>query len=195
MRQPHAALLAATLLAGCGQPLFSARVEISEIRITEPTKEFPPAAFDPTSACSFLAPLPPNCVATSVAYDIGAELPVVNRKGVTLDLRLTDVALRLAAGAASDLRGVLRAEVDLRDPVSGDFTKVAGYVRPSPTAAPTTIAVSGSSNLDLARYLEAGALDARVAVEMDPFFLPSGFTADLEAGFSLVVTLDYTSVL
>jgi hypothetical protein len=193
MRHAHATVLAAALLAGCGQPLLTARFEVPEIRITEPTRTFPPASFDPSTACSFLAPVPPSCVAAAVAYDIGAEIPMVKEKGVTVDLRLKDVALHLAAGGVSDLRGVLRAEVALLNPTTGGFTKVAGYVRPSPAATPTTIAVTGQSNLELSPYLTAGTIDARVAIELDPFYLPSGFSASLEAGFSLVATLDYTA--
>lgn len=200
MRHASAILLAAAaLLAGCGQPFLSAQVEIPEIRILEPGKVFPPASvagLDPSAACTFLAAVAPQygCAGASASYDLGAEVPVVSEKGVTVDLRLTDLALHLEAGTASDLRGVLRAQVDVRDPATGAFTKVASYVRP-PGATPTTIAVSGSSNLDLSGYLSSGKIDARVEVEMDPVFLPSGFSAALEAGFSLVATLRYSEYL
>jgi hypothetical protein len=189
------AALALALLGGCGQPVLSAQVEIPEIRIVQAPKDFPPASLDPATACSFLAPLPPSCVAAGTSYDLGAEVPVLKEKGVKVDLRLTDVALHLATGAASDLRGVTRVEVDLRDPATGGFLKVASYVRPSPTAAPTTIDVTGQASLDLAPYLTDGTLDARIAVEVDPLYLPSGFSAAMETGFSLSVTVDYTSYL
>lgn len=193
MRHAPALLLLAAALAGCDQPFLSARVEIPEIRIVEPDKVFPAAAIDPASACSALVALTgTSCSAVTASYDIGAEVPGVNEKGVTVDLRLTDVALHLTAGGASNLAGVTRAEVDLRD-ASGGVVKVASYVRPD-GAAPTTIAVSGASNLDLSPYLQAGKLDARVEVEMDPSLLPSGFTASIEAGFSAVVTVDYRSL-
>jgi ABC-type amino acid transport substrate-binding protein len=190
---PLAAALAA--LAGCGQPVFSAQVEIPEVRIVQAPQDFPPTSLDPSTACSFIAPLPPSCVAAGTSYDIGAEVPMLKEKGVKVDLRLTDVALHLATGAASDLRGVTRAEVDLRDPATGGFTRVASYVRPSPTAAPTTIDVTGQASLDLAPYLSGGRLDARIAVEVDPLYLPSGFSAAMEAGFSLSVTVDYSAFL
>lgn len=193
MRHAPATLLAAALLAGCGQPMLSAQIEIPSIRIVQAPKVFPGASIDPSTACSFVTPTPPSCVAASMAYDIGAEVPMLTDRGVKVDLRLTDVALGLAAGAASDLRGVTRAEVDLRDPGTGGFVRVASYVRPAPTASPTSISVSGASNLDLAAFLQGGALDARIAVEVDPMVLPSGFTATLEAGFSLVVTVDYSA--
>jgi hypothetical protein len=196
MRHAPASLLtalAAALLAGCGQPLLSAQVEIPEVRIVEPPRDFPGVSFDPSTACSFLAPPPPSCVAAGLAYDLGAEVPVLKEKGVKVDLRLTDVALDLAAGPASNLRGVTRAEVDLRDPSTGGFVKVASYVRPSPSATPTSISVTGASNIELSPYLQGGALDGRIAVEVDPAYLPSGFSATLGASFSLVVTLDYSA--
>lgn len=190
MRHAPSTLLAAALLAGCGQPLLSAQVEIPELRIATPPQDFPAASADPAYACSILAALPVNaCAGVTSAYDLGAEVPVLEEKGVKAELRLTDVALRLAAGGISDLRGIARAEVAVRSP-SGSFTKVAGYVRPA-GAAPTTLVVSGRSNLDLAAYLRSGSIDTRIEVEMEPAFLPTGFTASVEAGFSLVVTLDY----
>jgi hypothetical protein len=198
MRQTPAPLLAAALavaaLAGCDQPFLSARVEIPEVRIVEPAKEFPAFYADPTFACSALvAATGRACTAQTASYDLGGEVPGLNEKGVKVDLRLTDVALHLAAGGASNLGGVTRAEVNLRD-ASGGLTRVASYVRP-PGASPTSIAVSGSSNLDLSPYLQGGKLDARVEVEMDPTMLPSGFTASIEAGFSVIVTADYRSIL
>lgn len=193
MRHAPALLLAVAALAGCDQPFLSARLELPEIRIVEPDRSFPALGVDPASACSALvAATGTTCAAVSTSFDVGAEVPGVNEQGVTVDLRLTDVALRLTAGGASDLGGVTRVEVDLRD-ASGALTKVASYVRPA-GAAPTTIAVTGASDLDLSPYLRAGVLDARVEVEMDPTQLPSGFTASVEAGFSAVVTASYRSL-
>jgi hypothetical protein len=199
MRHPSAPLLSAALaaaaLAGCDQPFLSARVEIPEIRIVEPAQEFPAAAsVDPSHACSLLqATTGRSCAAVTVGYDIGGEVPGFEERGVTVDLRLTDLALHLTAGGVSDLRGVTRAEVDLRDPGTGAVTRIASYVRP-PGSTPTSIAVGGASNVDLSPYLQSGKLDAHVEVEMDPVFLPSGFTAAIEAAFSAVVTVDYRSL-
>lgn len=189
-----AALAAAATLAGCGQPFLSARVEIPEIRIVQSAQEFPAASIDPSYACSVLqAETGRTCAAVTAGYDIGGEVPGFDEPGVTVDLRLTRLALHLSAGGVSDLRGVSRAQVHLRDPATGGVTKIASYVRP-PGATPTSIAVSGASNLDLSPYLRSGNLDARVEVEMDPVFLPSGFAAQIEAAFSAVVTVDYRSM-
>jgi hypothetical protein len=197
MRHAHAPLLAVAVaaLAGCDQPLLSARIEVPEVRIVEPAKEFPAASVDPAFACSFLAAATGrSCAAQKVAYDVGGEVPGMNEKGVSTDLRLTDVALHLTAGGASDLGGVTRAQINLKNPVTGAPTRVASYVRPAGGAAPTSIAVSGASNLDLSPWLQSGKLNAQVEVEMDPLMLPSGFTASIEAGFSVVITVDYRSL-
>jgi hypothetical protein len=188
-----AALCAAAVLAGCDQPFLSARVEIPEVRIVEPGKVFPAFYADPQYACSVLvAATGRACAAQTASYDLGGEVPMMNERGVKVDLRLTDVALHLTAGGVSNLGGVTRAQVDLRD-ASGGATKVASYVRP-PGALPTAITVSGASDLDLSPYLQGGKLDARVEVEMDPTMLPSGFTAAIEAGFSVIITVDYRSL-
>lgn len=189
-----AAVLAAAALAGCDQPFLSARLEIPEVRLVEAPREFPAASADPEHLCSTLVALTGRtCAGVTASYDLGGEVPGLDEKGVKVDLRLKDVALHLASTGVSDLRGVTRAQVELRDPVTGGVTKVASYVRP-PGSLPTTIAVSGASNLDLGPYLSGGKLDARVEVEMDPTYLPTGFFAAIEAGFSVVVTVDYRSL-
>lgn len=187
MRHAPAPLLAAALvatagLAACGQPFLSARVEIPEIRIVQPPEEFPPVSIDPTAACSILQAA--NCSGQTFSFDIGDEL---DEEGVATDLRLTYLALHLTGG---DARGIRRAEVDLMDPDTGVTTVVASYVRGS-AAGPLTEVVARTANEDLSRFLTAGKLDARVEVLMDPVFLPTGFTASLEAAFSVKVTVDY----
>lgn len=197
MRLAHAPLLAAVAvaLAGCDQPFLSARVEVPEVRIVEPAREFPAMSVDPAYACSVLTALTGrSCAAQHVTYDVGGEVPGMKERGVKTDLRLTDVALHLTSAGVADLGGVTRVEVDLRHPVTGVPTKVASYARPATGAAPTTISVSGASNLDLSPWLSSGKLDAQVEVEMDPVSLPSGFTAAIEAGFSVVITVDYKAL-
>ncbi len=186
-----AALAAAALLSGCGQPLLSMQLEVPEIRITSPGKEFPTTGVAlPTDYCVYATP---GCVFDDIQYDIGAQVPVLEEKGVSIDLRLTDVALRLVSGT-SDLRGVLSAEVKIQDPVTGDWILVASYAKP-PGAIPTEISVSGNSNIQLAPYLSSGEIGARVEVSYDTSSPPGAFTADVEAGFSLVVTMSYDAYI
>jgi len=201
MRHAHAAvLLAAAVLAGCGQPLLSAQLEIPEIRITQPAQRFPAAAPDPSYLCEIVAA---NCVKTDVSYDLGAEVPVFGEEGITFDLRLTDVALHLVADpdplstatTPANLAGVESVKVMTRPPGStAAWTIVAAYSK-TPGASPTAIAVSGESNIDLGPYLSGGKLDARVEVIYDLANPTPDFFADIEAGFSLVVTLDYDAYL
>src|SRR6266511_2272826 len=185
MRTAHAALpLAAALLGACGQPFLSAQLEVPEIRITSPSRSFPATNPTPTDLCAGVA----GCLKSDVSYDLGQEVPVLGEKGITFDLRLTDVALRLDSGAA-DLGGVNAARVILLD-AGGGSTLVASYAK-LPGATPSSIAVSGNSNIDLGPYLSDGKITARVEIDYDTTNPPPDFTADVEAGFSLVVTLEY----
>jgi hypothetical protein len=186
-----AALAAVALLAGCGQPLLSMQLEVPEIRMTSPGNEFPATGLAlPTDYCDLATP---GCVFNDLQYDLGAEVPVLEEKGVSFDLRLTDVALHLVSGT-SDLRGVLSARVKIQDPVTGDWIVVASYAKP-PGATPTDISVSGNSNIELAPYLSSGNIDARIEVSYDASSPPGAFTADVEAGFSLVVTVSYDAYI
>lgn len=186
MRQARAAVLAAALLAGCGQPLLSAQVEVPELRMTSPAQAFPDAALAaPTDFCSGTA----GCLFTDAEYDLGAEVPGLGEDGVTVDLRLTDVALRLSALSGS-LDGIESVKVLVVDPGSGAKTVVASYLKP-PGATPAEIRVSGNSNLELGPYVAGGRIDLRLEVTYDLGSPPGAFTADVEAGFSLVVTVKY----
>jgi hypothetical protein len=190
---------AALLLAGCDQPLLSAQLEVPELRITTEPQAFDTTLpVDPTLACSFLpAPESDNCVLKQLTYDVGAEVPVLSEKGVTFDLRMTDVAFHLAAGPASSLAGVRKAKVEVRDPVTGSYVPLASYDAGtlSTTAAVKDVAIVGNSSQDMSPYLTAGKIDLRTDVFFDPSVLPTGFNARVEAGFSLVVTVDYGSYL
>jgi len=185
MRTAHAALpLVAALLGACGQPFLSAQLEVPEIRITSPSRSFPATNPTPTDLCAGVA----GCLASDVSYDLGDAVPVLGEKGITFDLRLTDVALRLDSGAA-DLGGVNAARVILQDP-GGGSTLVASYVKLT-GATPSRIEVSANSNIDLGPYLSDGKIAARVEIDYDTTTPPPDFTADVEAGFSLVVTVEY----
>ena len=131
MRHAHASLLvAAALLAGCGQPLLSAQLEIPDIRITQPARSFPATNPLPSDLCDAATP---GCIKTDVAYDLAAEVPVFGEPGVDFDLRLTDVALNLVAdpdplstlAGPADLRGVLSARVMIQPPGATTWTVVA----------------------------------------------------------------------
>jgi hypothetical protein len=194
----HALAALALALAACDGPLLFAELSIPEIRVTLPGQSFPasdttiPANFcDPTAPQSF-----PPCIALTLDYDLGGNVPVLTEQNVTYDLRLTDVAIALSATeVGKDLSGVrlvtIRVLDDPLDPTAG--VVVASYVRPPGPVAPTAIAITGNANLDLGPYLEVGRLPVRVEVVLDAG--TPAFLADVQVGFSLEVKLDWGAYL
>lgn len=198
------ALLAAALalLPACDR-LFSAELQVPEIRVRLAQQRFPQS--DTTDTRYFCDPAAPQsvppCVGITLDYDLGGEVPVLNEKNVTYDLRLTDVALTLSATqpvtGERDLSGVKRATLSvLADPANlASGTVLATYVRPPVTGPVSSIAVSGNSSLDLGPYLDSGRLPFRVELEIDSAGPTPAFDADVEVGFSLEVDLDYGAYL
>lgn len=194
----HALAALALALAACDGPLLFAELSIPELRVTLPGQTFP--ASDTGNAAYFCDPAAPQsfppCIALTLDYDLGGNVPVLTEENVTYELRLTDVAIALSATeVGKNLSGIQRATITvLDDPLvpSGGIV-VASYVRPPGAVTPTEIAISGNANLDLGPYLDAGRLPVRVEVVLDagtPEFL-----ADVQVGFSLEVTLDWGAYL
>jgi hypothetical protein len=200
MRKAFAA--AVLLLAACDD-LLSADLQIPSIEVTLPGQEFPESdtgapeyRCDPSAPQSF-----PPCLALNLDYDLGGQVPVLDERGVTYDLRLTDVALTLSAtqtvSGDKDLSGVAQATIRvLDDPaLPGPGAVLATYVRPPITGPVSAFTVSGNANLGLGPYLEAGRLPIRVELLIDSVTPTPAFTADVRAGFSLEVSLDYDALL
>ncbi len=186
-----------SLLAACEGPLLFLEIEIPEARVTLPSQSFPASdTSDTADWCDPSAPSNPlpSCVARTLDYDLGAEIPTLVEPGVTYDVRLTDVAITLSATETGDMGGIVSAVVrvldDPADPSAG--TVVASYTR-SGTASPRSIAVSGNSSVDLGPFLNGGRLPIRVEIVFDN--LTPAFLADVEAGFSLVLKVDWGSYL
>lgn len=201
MNRTGPAALALLLLASCGGPLLYAEVEIPDLRVMLPKQSFP--AFDAGNSanwCNPSGPPPPiPCVALTTGYDLGAHVPAINQKGVTYELRVTELSLTLSAtqstpGAPTDLGGIQSATVRVGyDPaVPGSGVVIATYVRPA-AGTPTTIAISGNANLDVAPYISSGRLPVRVEVTVDG--PTSSFDADILAAFYVRVTLDWGKYL
>ncbi len=192
----HALAAAALLLTACDS-LFTAELQVPVIRVTLPSQVFPASDTTiPENWCDPSAPATPPCIATTLDYDLGGEVPVLNEENVTYDLRLTDVALALSATEiGKDLSGVRSLTIAvLPDPASSTSGfVVATYTRPPGTVAPTSIAVTGNANVDLGPYLDAGRLPVRIELVLDAG--TPEFTADVAAGFSLEVALDYGAYL
>lgn len=197
----HALAATALVLAGC-DPLLFAEVQIPDLEVTLPSQSFPAVALSlPSDWCDPASPpVPgsPQCLAVSADYDIAANVPALVDEAVSYELRLTRVAIALSAiqqpGAPPDLSGIESATIRVLDdpavPSSGAV--VATYVKP-PGATPTTIAVTGNANLDLAPYLDTGVLPVRVEVVVSDG--TAAFDADISAAFSVVVNVDWGSYL
>jgi hypothetical protein len=192
----HALAATALLLAAC-DGLLSSELQIPAIRVTLPSQPFPASDTSiPENWCDPADLSDPPCIARTLDYDLGGRVPVLDEEGVTYDLRLTDVALTLSASeVGKDLSGVRSLTIRvLADPASATSGFVlASYARPTGWAAPTSIAVTGNANVDLGPYLDAGRLPVRVELVLDHG--TPAFDADVEAGFSLEVALDYGAYL
>jgi hypothetical protein len=189
-----AALALSPLLAGCGGPLLFAQVQVPEVKIVLPSQTIPATDSGAQYWCS-PTQTQPDCLATSLSYDLGAQLPVVTEKNVTYSIRLTTLAMALtAASGGTDLHGVKAVSVRVIDPaVGGDATVVASYVRSDADPNPSAITVSGDSNLDLAPYVQSGQLGVRVEMTYDA---PTPeFTADVTSTWSLDAKLDWGAYL
>ncbi len=191
------ALLAlAAALSGCDGPLLFAELQVPTVRATMPAQAFPASdTTDPADWCSIVQTDPP-CVQTTIDYDLGGMVPILNDPSVTYDLRLKEVAVTLSATeAGKDLSGVKAASVTVltnpADPASA--VVIASYVRPAGTVAPTAIAVSGTSNLDLGPFLRGGVLRVHAELVIDK--ATPAFLADVTSGLSLEVKLDWGSLL
>lgn len=195
----HALAAAVSLLAACDGPLLFAEVQIPDLQVTLPSQSFPAAALAlPTDWCDPAMQSDPPCLALTADYDIGEQVPAITEASVSYELRVTRVAITLSAiqqaGAPPDLSGIESATIRvLDDPaIVGSGAVIASYVKP-PGAAPTTIAVTGNANLDLAPYLDAGILPVRVEVVVSNG--TAAFDADITAAFSVVVNVDWGSYL
>jgi hypothetical protein len=187
------AAAAAALLArpGCGPVLF-AELDQPEVRITLPSQDFPASPAPPADWCF---PDRPECVATELQYQLGAEVPIVTEPGVEYELRLKRVAIVLSTSSAGDLSGIRSASIRVLDPAGGPGTVVASYEADPAAPAPTSISVAGAAALDLAPYVQGGNLEARVELVYDPSNPTPAFAADVSAAFSLDVKVDWGGYL
>lgn len=188
-----AAPLAALALASCGGPDLYAEIEIPDLRVTLQRQQFP--AFDtpvPGNWCDPNALGDPPCVALAPDFNLSQQVPALDDENVKAELRLTHIALTLSTtggGAVADLSGIRSATVYVGDP----GTAVATYTRTTVTPPPTTLAVTGRSNLDLAPYLVTGNLPVRIQAVIDGN--TPAFEADITAAFYVRVRLDYGKYL
>ncbi|HET8539784.1 MAG TPA: hypothetical protein VFL83_07915 [Anaeromyxobacter sp.] len=193
------AALALATLAGCDRPLLFAELEVPSLRATMPGQLFPASdTSDPQDWCDPYGPNPgdPPCIQLTIDYDLGGMVPILNEPNVTYNLWLQEVGITLATTqATTDLSGVQQVTISVvPDPADlASAIVVASYVQPQGAPPAQTVTVGGNSNIDLGPYLQAGRLPVRAEL-----VLRSGtpeFTADVTAGFSLFVKLDWGGLL
>jgi hypothetical protein len=186
MRRLLIALPALALLAGCG--LLYAELELPSTTITLKSQSFPGTGVG--------VPL-----VKDVDFDVGTQLPITTEKDVTFELRLTEMMVKISTGSAmgdfGDIESVTLSVLPPPGQTLPEESIVAAYTRAPPPADqnPTSIAVAGMSNLDLAPYLAAGMMTLRLkAVSLTGSAIP-GWTADVGGEFYLKVHVDYGNLL
>ncbi len=200
----NALVAAAFLLSGCG--LLTAEIDVERVDVTVPGNKFPsPLSASTTDYCNPSGLGNPPCVAATLDYDLGSYVPALTNSSVSYDLRLLDASITLSSTNTfvTDLSAIQSAVIRVLDaepppgwdgttPLTG--TVVASYTRanPIPSPFPESISVSGDSGLDLGPYLDTGKLPIRVEVVLDNSSV-SDFWADVHAGFSLVMKVDWGS--
>jgi hypothetical protein len=186
MRRLLTALPALALLAGCG--LLQAEVELPSVTVTLKQQ-----AFTGTAAG---APL-----VKAIDFDVGANVPLVNEKDVTYELRLMGMQVLIATGSAmgdfGDIGSVTLSILPPPGQAGLEEAVIAEYRKAPPPADqnPTSIAVAGMSNLDLAPYVSGGLLGMRLtAVSLTGAAIPD-WTADVSGEFYLKATIAYGDLL
>ncbi len=183
MRRSLIALPALALLAGCG--LLYAEVEIPSATVTLKQQ-------------SFGATLPGVPLVKDLTFNVGSQLPFINDKNVTFELRLTQMLVNIdAGGGMADFGTIKSVTLSVLPPPGQTLPEeaiIASYTKPPPPADqhPSSISVAGMSNLDLAPYIAAGTMTLRLKAEPETIGAPiPAWTADVGAEFYLKVHANY----
>jgi hypothetical protein len=177
---------ALALLAGCG--LLYADLEIPSTTITLKSQVF---AGTPAGA-----PL-----VKQIAFDIGTQLPVTTGKDITYELRLTRMMVAISTGSVmgnfGDIGTVTLSVLPPPGQTLPEEAIIATYSKAPPPADqnPSSIAVAGMSNLDLAPYITSGNMTLKLtAVSLTGSAIPD-WTADVGGEFYLQVHAAYGNLL
>lgn len=183
MRRLLIALPALALLAGCG--LLFAEIEIPSTTITLAQQSFP-------------ATLPGVPLTKSITFPVGSTLPFIDDPDVSFELRLTQMLVKIDAGSAlADFGTIKLVTLSVLPPPGQTLPEkavIASYVKAPPPADqhPSSIAVAGMSNLDLAPYIAAGDLTLELYAEPETVGAPiPAWTADVGAELYLRVRANY----
>lgn len=186
MRAPirsAASLLLALGLAACGGPVLFADLELPSVEVTLPQYQFPGTPLG--------VPLTKD-----VAFDLGANVPVVNQQNVMLDLKLNRMTLVLdTSGPLSSFDQVERVTITALHPATTTLPDLVliDYANPHTATGVTTITATSQSGADLTPYLVAGAITLR-AVYSGSGLPTSAWTADVTADFWMKVRFDYANI-
>jgi hypothetical protein len=198
-----AVALAAALATACGDPLLFAELEIPSVRVTLPSQSFPGTVAGPDNQCLDAGGnVVASCIRQAFTYDLGAQVSVLNEDNVKPEVRLSELSIALTATCdpllptcVASFATVTQVAIWILGPAGSGLPDVvvAEYRRSAANPAPAAIAVSGYSNVDLGRYVDAGVLS--VAAEMKYDAATPAFTADVTGDFYLKVQLDYGAYL
>jgi hypothetical protein len=189
--------LAALLLAtACGKPLLYAEVEIPSAVIEVPQQVFPSTTSpNPADFCTPdpLYPTQPGntCLQKSIEYDLGQDFRDLIEDAETVDLRLTQLGIALAAtDPLADFRNVYRVRILAEGlDASQPPVELARYLR-DPLAPPTrAITVGTRAAVNLGTYVQSGFIKIRSELEFDQD-IPE-FSADVTGDFYLKVVVDW----
>jgi hypothetical protein len=187
MRRLLIAVPALALLAGCG--LLYAEVEIPSTTITLKQQ-----VFDATT--------PGAPLVKDITFDVGSQLPLINDKNVTFELRLTQMLVAMTTSSPLiDFGGIESVTLSVLPPAGQTLpeeTILASYAKAPPPADqnPKSISVSGMANLDLSPYIASGSMTLRLkALPVTLGAAIPAWTADVGAEFYLKVRADYGNLL
>lgn len=174
--------VALALLAACGDPLFSAEVEVERFcygrRIcaaSSPTC-IPALPANPPSAS-----IPPGSLVPSVAVPLQLP-PLLRSQGSEVEIRLLEASLR-PVSASTDLKGIVSLELQLV-PAGGAPVTFASYARRVPTPATVPTITLAGQRIDVVGYLQANQMQVQLGGAYDAPFPATGWDADLELCFS-----------
>jgi len=186
------ALLALLAAAGCGGSPLYGELEIPNVTVTLPQQSFPAPA-DPSALCrDSSGQVIPQCAQKAIAYDLGAQVPVIEEKNVSYHVQLKSLAIALAANdPMGDFSLVQSVTISVVGSNGLPDVVIASYTQDPANPAPKAITVQAYSNVDLASYIQAGTLDLRTELHG----VPPAFTADVTGTFYLKVRMDWGAYL
>jgi hypothetical protein len=187
-------LAALLLLAACGKPLLYAEVEIPSVVLQVPQQTFD--VITSTDFCTTPGTSPTNlCSQTVLKYDLGQDFRDLMKDATSLDLRLTELAIGLTAldpisNPLANFDNVAQVRVVAVGTAPLVALELARYTRDPAAPAGRNITVSARSTVNLGPYVQAGLIEIRAELEVDPGGLPA-FTADVTGDFYLKVMVDW----